>query len=270
MTDIKPVPVLILAGSRNSSDPVAAERGVSHKAIAPVGGRPMIMYVLDAIKASPWVNDVYISIEDHLLTDHNIKDDGLPPIHHIPPRAKSICGSIKDMVTKGGLKPPFIVVTADHALLTAGILNHFAQAARQQALSGKTDFSVAMVAERAFRRHYPDNKRTFLKFRDDNYSSCNMFAFHNEKALKLLDFWAEIEHQRKKPWRIARMFGLKALLCYGLRIYKLQEAMDVASRIVGIKAAAVTMPYPEAAIDVDTVQDLFMVENILELRANTA
>ena len=34
---------LVLAGSRGAADPVAQAAGVAHKALAPVGGIPMIL-----------------------------------------------------------------------------------------------------------------------------------------------------------------------------------------------------------------------------------
>ena len=43
----------------------------------------------------------------------------------------------------------------------------------------------------------------------------------------------------------------------------LDEAMDRISRRLGFKAGVVVMPYPEAAIDVDSIRDWRYVEEIV-------
>ncbi|HEY8351506.1 MAG TPA: NTP transferase domain-containing protein [Sphingomonadales bacterium] len=261
-------PTLVLAGRRNANDPVAEERGVSHKALADVGGRPMIMNVLNALTRSPWSGDVYISIEDVSALEKIESLRQSIDIRHVRSSAGSICRSIREMVDEAGLRPPFLVVTADHALLTPEMLDHFWRAAKRALQDEGTDLALAMVSERAFRLVYPTAKRTFIRCREDRYSSCNMYAFLTEESLKVLDFWINIERERKTPWRLARAFGFGTLLGYLLRRYDLDGMIARAGRVVGIRAKAVKMPYPEAAIDVDTVNDLILAEDILARRVN--
>ncbi|MFC7554928.1 hypothetical protein ACFQU7_25930 [Pseudoroseomonas wenyumeiae] len=48
------VTALVLAGSRaGAADPMAMAAGVSHKALLPVGGVPMLARVLEALRDSP-------------------------------------------------------------------------------------------------------------------------------------------------------------------------------------------------------------------------
>ena len=44
---------LILAGSRGPDDPMARAAGVSHKALLPVAGVPMLLRVVEALRALP-------------------------------------------------------------------------------------------------------------------------------------------------------------------------------------------------------------------------
>ena len=44
---------IVLAGVRPTGDPVAEAAGVPCKAFIPVGGKPMVLRVLDALEASP-------------------------------------------------------------------------------------------------------------------------------------------------------------------------------------------------------------------------
>lgn len=259
-------PTLVLAGRRNADDPVAAECGVSHKALAQVGGRPMILNVLNALTKSPWSGDVYVSIEDVSALSRIEAVRHLIDIRHVRTSAGSICLSIKEMVEQAGLTPPFLVVTADHALLTPEMLDHFWNEATRSMTRRGADFALAMVSEKAFRRVYPTAPRTFIRARNDRFSSCNMYAFLTPASLKVLDFWVDIERRRKTPWMLARAFGLWALIRYLLRLYDLDGIITRAGRILGIEATAIKMPYPEAAIDIDSVSDLKLAEAILAQR----
>ena len=46
----------------------------------------------------------------------------------------------------------------------------------------------------------------------------------------------------------------------------LNEALKRMSHRLGFKAGAVVLPFPEAAVDVDSVSDLKLVENIVSNR----
>jgi GTP:adenosylcobinamide-phosphate guanylyltransferase len=41
---------VVLAGDRGSEDPVARAAGVRSKSLTPVGGRPMVLRVIDALE----------------------------------------------------------------------------------------------------------------------------------------------------------------------------------------------------------------------------
>ena len=71
---------------------------------------------------------------------------------------------------------PVLVTTADNALLTGEILDHFFQAHDGQ------DVAVAVVERKTMLAAYPDARRTWLKFRGGAYSGANLFALHNDAA----------------------------------------------------------------------------------------
>jgi hypothetical protein len=75
-------------------------------------------------------------------------------------------------------------------------------------------------------------------------------------------FWRQVENQRKSPLRVIRVFGWIAVMRYLSGGITLARAMDHVSRRLGFKAGAVILPFPEAAIDVDTVGDWNTVRRI--------
>src|SRR3546814_10894896 len=82
-------------------------------------------------------------------------------------------------------------------------------------------------------------------------------------GLAAIRFWIRVEQDRKSPWRLARAFGPSTLLLFLARRLTLAAAMRRVSRIVGTQAEAVSMPFAEAAMDVDKPADLVIAEEIL-------
>src|SRR5690606_24327934 len=61
---IEPVTAIVLAAQRDGQlDPLAAEAGVSHKCRVPIGGRPLLAHVLDALARTEGVARIRISVE---------------------------------------------------------------------------------------------------------------------------------------------------------------------------------------------------------------
>jgi GTP:adenosylcobinamide-phosphate guanylyltransferase len=55
-----PFSAVVLAGDRSAGDPVARATGVSSKALTPVGGRPMVLRVLDALEAAREIENIVL------------------------------------------------------------------------------------------------------------------------------------------------------------------------------------------------------------------
>jgi len=110
---------------------------------------------------------------------------------------------------------------------------------------------------------HPQTRRTATRLQDGAYCGCNLFAFLTPSARLAADFWRQVESQRKRPLRVIRILGWVAVFRYLMGRLSLNEALDRISHRLGFKAGAVIMPFAEAAVDVDSVSDLELVENII-------
>ena len=138
----------------------------------------------------------------------------------------------------------------------------------EDAERSQADLAVALVAASKIRVRFPTSKRTYIPFRGERFSGANLFAFMSEAARRGAEFWIRAEQFRKQPWRLAHAFGLKALLLFLLRRLDLNQAMQHASRALGLHIHAVQMPFAEAAVDVDRLGDLELVNEILSRRTS--
>jgi hypothetical protein len=113
------------------------------------------------------------------------------------------------------------------------------------------------------RKTYPRTRRTVLKFRNGHFCGCNLFAFLTPRGRRMAQLWQQVEDQRKKPIRVIRFVGWGAVALYALGMLSVASAAARVSRRTGVSVQVVTMPYAEAAIDVDSVADLDLVRTIV-------
>lgn len=252
---------LLLAGNRRSDCPVAAQTGVSHKALAPVADRPMIAHVLAALRAVPAIGPIAVVIEDPTLLQNLPDSDALDIIPAASSPSLSAINGLEALETDG----PILMTTADTPLVMPEILTHFLdnQPDGVDATAGLARLDLVQAA-------YPETTRTGLKFSDGARSGCNLFAFHTPQAADLLAFWRRVEENRKRPLAMLRQIGLIPALRYATGTLPLDAALTALGRRTGTTLAAVDMPFADAAIDVDKPADLALVDRILSARQTAA
>jgi GTP:adenosylcobinamide-phosphate guanylyltransferase len=255
---------IILAGMRPTGDPVAEAAGVPYKALIPVGGRPMVLRVLDALDASRQIGLRILcgpsqkSIEQQTDLKARIAEG----------RLKWVAGqSTPSLSTHHVLQSlpenaPVLVTTADHALLSTQIIDYFCT----EALKGGCDVAVGLASHKQVIAAFPETRRTALKFKDGSYCGCNLFGFLNPQSYRAAQFWRRIEQERKNPLKMMRTLGFWAVLRYLLGQMPLNDALGYLSRQMGLRAGVVMLPFPEAAVDVDTVDDWKFVQSLVAKR----
>jgi hypothetical protein len=157
---------------------------------------------------------------------------------------------------------PILVTTADHALLSPEMIDHFCAAARNSGcdvVAGVARYSLIAEA-------FPDTLRTVTKLKGGGFCGCNMFAFLTPQARSAADFWRKVESERKKPLRVVKVIGWSAVFRYLCGQLTLNYALTQLSKRMNLKVGVIEMPFAEAAVDVDKVDDWYLVEAILQKR----
>jgi GTP:adenosylcobinamide-phosphate guanylyltransferase len=256
---------LVLAASR-PQDPVARHAGQSHKALVRVGGVPMLMRVLRALRASRSIGGIAVCLEAGAPVASAepelqalLADGAVTLIDAASTPSRSVLEAL------GTLPLPLLITTADHPLLRAAMIDHFCAAVPADA-----DAAVAVVRASLLQDSYPNAIRTYYRFAGEGYSGCNLFLLQSPDALRVVELWTRLERHRKQPWRLIAEVGPIALLRFLLGRLDLEGAMHHLSTRVGAKVRAVEMPFAEAAIDVDKPADLELAERILARRADSA
>ena len=260
----QPFSVVILAGDRELNDPVAQASGVSCKALVPVSGRPMVLRVLDALAGAREVGGRILCGPAKTSVEQNTELNGLVDSGQIQWVAPQSTPSSSAFAVLQSLPEdvPVLLTTADHALLSAEMVDYFCAEARNSGcdvLAGLARYDLISAA-------FPDTLRTVTKLKDGGFCGCNLFAFLTPRARLAADFWRQVESERKKPLRVVKVLGWSAVLRYLVGQLTLKYALAQLSHRMNLKVGVVEMPFAEAAVDVDKVDDWLLVESILAKR----
>ncbi len=248
------IPAIVMAGSRPGPDPLLSGTDVSTKALLPIAGRPMLVHVVTALRASPRVGPITILAQNSAELAAEPGLAGLAGLQFAD-SGQGISSSLAAALPQGD--DPLLVTTADNVLLTPAMIAEFLDGAEG------SDVAVAMVERDVLLARYPESKRTWLKFRGGWWSGANMFRLRGRRVLPLLDFWGRIERDRKKGLKIIAAFGPWLLIGALLRLFTIQQGVARAGLRFGLNATVVPMSEPEACIDADKPADIQLIERIM-------
>lgn len=264
---VPPVTVILLAGQRAGIvNPLAARAGVSHKCLAPIRDRPLIVHVLDTVTGLSDVREVRISLEPEAHGEvaklaATFADRGVPIA--LIANERNIVDSVH--AAAGNDSGPFLITTADNVLLTHAAI---AQVRERLTLS---DGVLALARKASVLAAHPEGQRGFYRFRDDEYANCNIYALADRKALEVA---AEIFRGggqfMKSVWRMIRAFGPINILMLRLGAFDREQAMRRLGRRLGITIEATEFTDGSLAIDVDNERTFRVCEEILARREASA
>ena len=257
---------IVLAGERNPDDPLVRETGVRSKAALEIDGKPMIIRVLNALEASTIVGTRLLSGPDwesvsmlpelRELIDSN-RAGWLEPGASPSASAHAALQSI-------GTAYPVLLTTADHAFLRADIIDYFCTQAEREGL----DIAVGLADYGLIHETYPKLEKTVMHFRDGDYCGCNLFAFLTPQARGIADYWRRVENRRKSPFRIIGILGWFTVMRYLAGRLTLEDGLRRLSERLKLKIGAVILPWPESAVDVDTIDDDREVQEIIRIHSS--
>jgi hypothetical protein len=253
---------LVLAATRGGArDPLAQAGDVSHKAFIDLAGKPMLRRVVAGVIDSGRVGRVIVSIEREAMDEARQVLAGLEervPIVYTPSR-DSIGVSVAAIDQAFPDALPMIITTGDNGLHTGEIVRSFCD----QLDGVDADGALGLTDARHVLERYPDGARAFHRFRDGQFSSCNLYAFLTPKAFGGAAIFNGGGQFGKKPKRLIGAFGIIAYLIYKSRLLKVRAFLRVLSRAIGVKAAPVFLPFAEGPIDIDRMSDWQLAERII-------
>jgi len=254
------VTALIMAGKRSGAlDPLAERSGVAQKCVVPVGGRPMIEHVVEAIAACEHINAIHIVAHE---------PDEIAELASVAPLFKS--GritfregqfNIVDSVYSGaeGADFPLLVTTADNCLVSAEGYAEFIDAA----FAADAGVALALARKEAVCAADPEGQSRFYAFRDGEFSNCNIYWIGSKEALGAAEIMRQGGQFVKFPRRIAQAFGVINLIRFYFGSGDRKKLFEQISQRFGLKMVPIVMSNGEFAIDVDNERTFKVTERLL-------
>lgn len=255
---------LVLAAQRPGIvDPLAQKGGVSHKCLIDMDGTPMIERVLDSLKGSENIGQILISIDDPdaLLILDSVRDDVKNGVVKMVQSGQNLYSSVTNALGET-TDFPVIICTADNALQTAEMIDHFCA----EFSKSKADAGVSVTPAELIWSKYPEGQRRPYTLSDGKFSNCNLYGIRTRQCLIAAKPFEGGGQFGKSSKRILQAFGIFNLVLYKYGRLSLDGVFTRISKRLGIRIRPVIMPFAEAPIDVDNERTERIALRVLEAR----
>jgi len=249
---------LILAGGEAPADLAAnALTSGNERALIEIGGRPMIAYLLDALRATRGVERIAVVGPEAVL---HIAKTLAPDAITVPEGKKMMENALLGVRMLNTSR--VLISTCDIPLVTAATFEQFMAGTQQRAL----DAAYSIVRRETCEAAFPGGRRTYGTVREGAFTAGNAVIAPSHVIESLVEFFNAMYRVRKNPLGMARILGGGFLLKALTKRLTIAEAEQKISRIVSCRAGAVEMSDATIAFDIDKLDDYKVARQVLERR----
>lgn len=242
---------VILAGD-NQAD--LARINAANKALLNICGRPMIEYVVDALRNSSSVSSISIVGPVKLLKecignriDYYFEDRG------------SFFENLEAAMQPFKTDRRVIIISSDIPMITGQVVDDFVN----RCINADADLCYPIVEKSLNESMFPGFKRTYVRLKEGTFTGGNMFYVNPAIIDKCRQFATRLVEYRKTPWKTARILGLDLLILLTIGRLSISKVEQRFYELLGIRGVAIISPFPQLANDVDKPSDIEMVEKYL-------
>lgn len=241
----------MLAGRRNEGE-LRAVSDAEWEALVPIAGRPMAAWVIDALKESGACERIAVVGPEELW-------QYLRPEDAVTVPSDSLIENVRRGARSTSMQHPLLIATGDIPMLTAESVKAFVAKAQE----APAEFHYPVISKEDVERRFPGNRRTYVRLRDGTFTGGNIVLLDPGSAKRAIAVAEELVALRKKPWRLALKVGMYFMVRLLLGRATVAEAEMRFSRLLGVKAKAIPLPYAEIGVDVDHPGDVPFCERVL-------
>ncbi|MGI6663368.1 MAG: molybdenum cofactor guanylyltransferase [Bacillota bacterium] len=238
------VDAVVLAGRENTgrlrdASPEKWEANID------IAGRPMVTYILDALKAVPLIGTIYLVGPEEALSRYTSSKvvlvepgDGL---------LENVRKGLSAATTECAL-----VCASDIPLVTAEIVEDLLR----RSLESGADFCYPVSSKEDCLRAFPGVKRTYVTLREGTFTGGNMFFVRKSSVEKAWPMAEKMIEYRKSPVKMVSVLGPGFLLRFALKTLTVSDLEKKVGSLLNLKPKAILNVSPEVGVDVDKPSDL--------------
>lgn len=214
----------------------------------------MVHHVVRALLDTPSIDRIFVLGPKDILGQLD-----LPETVTIAEGADTIEGTLTRALHLAQEGRPFLLASADIPLLRASAVEYFWQSAQRE----RADLAYPIVRREQIENAYQHARRTYVHLADGTFTGGNLLYVGTGVSDSLLTFAKRIFAVRKKPWRIASIFGIRFCLNFLLGRLSTEDIEQHLTDLWGKRCRALITPHPELAMDVDKLSDYHLINRYM-------
>jgi CTP:molybdopterin cytidylyltransferase MocA len=232
------------------------------KALLPIGGRPMVQWVVDALNAAETVRRIVVV---GLGPSETVDLSSRKELAFVANQGSLIANTeagVKQVLANDENAKHVLVVSADIPTLAGAHVDWVTRACQE------TDHEIyyGLVSEADMEKRFPGSKRSYFKLKEGKFCASDINMFSTALAGHYHPAWHTIVDSRKSILKQASLIGLDTLLIVALGQMTIPEALRRAKSKLGVNGRVLLMPFAEAGMDVDKPRQYELVKHDLESR----
>lgn len=232
-----------------------------------INGEPMIMHIYKALCRSKYVQKIIVVAAPEVEKALNLKDN--PRVSFFVDKGDA-AENVQLGIEEIGKSDLIMFVPSDLVLVTPEGLDSLLE----RVLAEKdVDIVFPIVSREACEARYPEEKRTYARFKEGQYTGAHveflrpgLFLDHVDKVSAQKDKLYDIYYMRKNTLGIVRFLGLKLTLKYIFGTLSPRDVEDHVSSKYNVTAKALYWDDPDLSTDLSEPGDIQMIQRVLEQR----
>lgn len=257
---MKKYEAVILAGGRAPwLKPLA---GTDIRSLALIKGKPIISYIMEALKASGRINKLYVVSDEaclKALADFGIT--GFVPVPCNKPTLAEVGLAAANAVEADEPQNHKIVFVCDDIpLLTAEAVKGFLEQCEAYP-EGEMYYSI--IRKESCEAQYPEGKRTYGPLSDGRFTGGNMTLLTQNAIAKTQEIAKLLYKNRKHPFRLCGLLGWWLVVRAVFRCLSSQDVQRRCSELMGVSCKAVITDHACIGMDMDKKADWELMQKML-------
>lgn len=251
------VDAIVLAGG----DGAVIDPACRFKGLLPIVGRPMIEWVVDALREAEMVEGISVVVP-------SAEDLGpwVDKVDKLVVSDKSFMDNVLAGIGSFRVDRPALVATGDLPMLTGEDIDVFVR----DSLGTGADFTYPLIPKEYMLGQFPGCERTFVKLKTGAVTGGNMMLVNPSLVAQNFGLGQRLFDTRKSPLAMAQIVGFRFVLKLVTGGLVADEVAAKMQQILGGTGAAVVTPRASIGMDVDKQADVLLVERLLAARPGSS
>jgi len=245
---------LILAGSKKIG-PLEINANVENKALILIDNKPIINYIIDALKGSKNINKIVVVGPKKMLSK------GIDQkISKILNSGDTILENIEKGLNHFNSEDSILILTSDIPLITPNAIDEFLEIC----IKRNADVGYPIITKEKIIKKYSETERTYIKMKEGMICGGNIALLKPEVFFQNKSLINELFENRKAIQKYVKILGFKFIIKFLFKTLTFKDIEKRISEIVGYNSIAVNVSFPEIMIDLDKISDLELIRKTIE------